>query len=290
MKSINIRWYDMTYEEQWSWETVLLLHWIPVHKWIWKKVAENVSQHAHTVCVDLAGYWHSPIPKNFDMSLSGQYQYLHDFIREKNLKNITLVVNDLWSLYGLKYAVENPENIKRIVLLESLFMPMEQWYKQLPLFMKMMFFMMRSKFLAYFMIVQVNILTFMMMYIAVAKQLPYSEIKNYSQVYTDKEKRKIIFYWPGPATMPALWISKHPWDFADEWNKIASGLIKINSKIPFLLFQWHPGMINQQASIEYAKKNFKNLTVFDAWKAKHFIQLDQSEKVSDAIIHFLRTK
>jgi hypothetical protein len=90
--------------------------------------------------------------------------------------------------------------------------------------------------------------------------------------------------------MPALWFSKHPWDFADEWNKIASGLIKINSKIPFLLFQWHPGMINQQASIKYAKKNFKNLTVFDAWKAKHFIQLDQSEKVSDAIIHFLRTK
>jgi hypothetical protein len=44
------------------------------------------------------------------------------------------------------------------------------------------------------MIVQVNILTFMMMHIAVAKQLPYSEIKNYSQVYNDKEKRKIIFY------------------------------------------------------------------------------------------------
>ena len=55
-------------------------------------------------------------------------------------------------------------------------------------------------------------------------------------------------------------------DFADEMNRIAEGLKKINRTVPFLIIHAKPGMIVRKKNIAYAKKYFKNAAFFDVGK------------------------
>lgn len=278
----------LTYYEEGKGDPILFLHGIPTHSYIWRNIIPYVSPNGRAIALDLAGYGASGLPANQDYGIASQYQYVKGFIDNLQLKNITLVVNDLGSLLGLKYAVENPENIKRIVFIESAFMPTELWYKQLTLMQKIMFKMMENPKRAEKIIVTQNKIPLMMMKMAVVRKLSPTEMNVYLTPFeNNKERRKILLKGPGPATFPPKGISKQEGDFADEINKIAIGLKKINETKPFLLFYASPGMISRKPAIKYAKENFKNLTLIHVGKGKHFLQEDHPHKIGSELLKWM---
>jgi haloalkane dehalogenase len=279
---------SISYYEQGQGDPVLFLHGIPTSSYLWRNIVPQVATQGRAIAFDLAGYGKSGVPSDKDYSIQSQYSYVKGFIDSLQLKNITLVVNDLGSLLGLKYAVENPENIKRIVFIEAAFMPTELWYKQLTLKQKIMFKMMRNPKLAENMLVTKNKIPSMMMKMAVVRKLSDVEMKWYLSPFENNiERRKVMLYGPGPATFPPKGIAKLRGDFADELNKVAIGMKKMNETKPFLLIYASPGMITRKPAVDYAKQNFKNLTLLNVGNGKHFLQEDHPKAISTGIVNWM---
>lgn len=279
---------QISYYEQGQGDPILFLHGIPTSSYLWRNIVPQVATQGRAIAFDLAGFGKSGLPTDKDYSIQSQYRYVKGFIDSLQLKNITLVVNDLGSLLGLKYAVENPENIKRIVFIEAAFMPTELWYKQLTIMQKIMFKMMRNPKRAENMLVTKNKIPTMMMKMAVVRKLSDEEMKWYLNPFEkDIERRKVMLYGPGPATFPKKGITQKQGDFADEINKVAIGLKKMSETKPFLLFYASPGMITRKPAVEYAKQNFKNLTLYNVGKGKHFLQEDHPNAIATGIVNWM---
>ena len=275
---------DLAYYEAGEGDPVLLLHGIPDNSYLWRNIVPEIAKSNRAIALDLVGYGKSDIPPHQDYSIQRHYEYVKSFIDSLNLTNVTLVVTDIGSLYGLKYAIENDHNIKGIVFIEAMFMPAREWYKSLKFMQRIMFRMMQSKKRAYKMIVKKNKMPSMMLKMSVVNK-PSDEIKaKYNEPYLDDiERREIMLYGAGPHTLPKKGKTKKKGDFADELNKIAASLIEINQTIPFHIIHANPGMIVRKKSIRYAKNNFENVSFFNVGKGKHYLTEDHPKAIGENI-------
>jgi len=223
-----------------------------------------------------------------DYSIERHYQYIKGFIENLELENVVIVVTDIGSLYGLKYAIENQSNIKGVVMIEAMYMPSEEWYGSLKMMQKMMFGMMKNEKRAYKMIVDKNMMPSMMLKMSVARKYDDELKANYNLPFENNvEKRKIMMYGAGPYTVPAKGKTKKKGDFADEINQIALGLKKINTDVPFLIVHAEPGMIVRKQAVEYAKANFKQVDFFNVGKGKHYLSEDHPEAIGKQILKWI---
>jgi haloalkane dehalogenase len=283
-KKITVNDIQMNYYEKGEGNPILYLHGIPVNSYLWRNIVPITSTIGRSIAVDLAGYGQSDIPTNQNYSIQNQYDYLKGFIDSLKLEKITLVVNDLGSLLGLKFAIENPEKIERIVFIEAAFMPTEQWYKQLTFKQKIIFMMFRNEKMAYNWIVKKNKIPKMMVEQMVVRKLSEKEKEHYLTPYNnDIERRKVMLEGPGPATFPKKGRTLKKGDFADELNKVAKGVIKLNDRVPFLILYANPGVITKKQALQYAQINFKNLTMINLGKGKHFLQEDHPTAIGNNI-------
>jgi haloalkane dehalogenase len=290
MKSENINGTSIAYYEQGKGDPVLFFHGIPENSFTWRNVVPTVAKAHRAIAIDLVGYGKSSLPPNQDYSIQAQYNFIEGFIERLQLKNVTIVVTDIGSFYGLKYAIKNQDNIKGIVLMESMYMPAKLWYKQLKLKQKMMFWMMRSEGLSKKMIVTKNKVPAMMLKMGVKRKLSEKEVEGYASPYKeDIERRKVMLYGPGPATVPKKGISQTEGDFADELDKIAEGLLQLNTTKPFLLIHAKPGFIVRKKAIGYAKENFKNCTFLNVGEGKHLLQEDHPKAIAAGIVNWIKS-
>ena len=54
-------------------------------------------------------------------------KYIEGFIEKMNLEDITLVIHDWGSGLGFHYAMRNENNIKGIVFMEAILLPIGSW-------------------------------------------------------------------------------------------------------------------------------------------------------------------
>ena len=278
----------LAYYEAGQGDPVLFLHGIPDNSYLWRNVVPEIAKNSRAIALDLVGYGKSDFPSHTDYSIQRHYEYIKGFIDSLGLSNVTLVVTDIGSLYGLKYAIEEEENIKGIVFIEAMFMPAEEWYKSLKLMQKMMFWMMKNEKRAYKMIVKKNKMPSMMLKMSVVKK-PSDEVKKkYNEPYVnDLERRKVMLYGAGPHTLPKKGKTIKQGDFADELNIIAEDLVRINDIVPFHIIHGKPGMIVRKKNIEYAKEHFKNVSFFNAGEGKHYLTEDHPKSIGENIAKWI---
>ena len=274
----------MAYYEHGSGDPILFLHGIPDNAYLWRNVFPEVSKNNRAIALDLPGYGKSDVPSQEDYSIARYSRYVSGFIQRMNLKNVLVVVTDIGSLYGLKYAIENTANVAGIVFIEGMFMPSAEWYKSLKMKQKMMFAMMKNEKMAKKIIVKKNKMPSMMLKMSVVSK-PSVEVKQkYEEPYVkDVSRRNVMLYGAGPYTVPKKGISKKTGDFADVMNEIAEGLIHINATVPFLIIHANPGMIVRKKNIDYAKRHFKNVDFFNVGKGKHYLTEDHPKAIGEKI-------
>jgi haloalkane dehalogenase len=288
MKTIEIKGIKLKYYEQGQGVPVLFLHGIPSSSYLWRNVVPVVAKNSRAIALDLAGYGQSDLPRDSDYSFQSQFEYLKGFIDNMNLTNVVLIVNDLGSALGIKYAVENEKNVKALVMIESAFMPAKQWHSQLTLMQKMMFSMFgKYQGMAEKMIVTKNKMPGMVMKMGTVRKLSVQEKSFYLNPYQENiERRKVYFKGPGPATFPKKGISKKSGDFADVLDQNARGLLKFTK--PILLLYATPGLITTKTAIEYAKNNFKTCILINIGKGKHFLSEDHPVRIGNEINTFVK--
>jgi len=98
--------------------TFLLLHGEPTSSFLWRKIIPQLP--GRKVAPDLIGFGQSDKPEEIGWySYDRHVESITQLAAALDLHDITLVVHDWGGPIGLRFAVENPERIARLVILNT---------------------------------------------------------------------------------------------------------------------------------------------------------------------------
>ncbi|MEQ8190896.1 MAG: haloalkane dehalogenase [Candidatus Eremiobacterota bacterium] len=264
--------------------SVVLLHGIPVHAYLWRNVIPHISPCGRTVAVDLIGSGKSDKPLDIDYNPETYTEFLKNTFEALNLNNIILVGMDLGLIVGLNYAAHNEGNIRGIVMFEGFFMPADMIFKQMPLSARIIMRLLRIKKIAEYAIVNKGEQAVKdMLTMGMVRKPSQKEIEIYQAPWRDKKVRKKVWLeGTGPNTITSL--SVRPGDVADVINRYSSWLR--HSTVPKLLLYGEPGSAIRKQGVSMAEKYFDSLQVKYTGKGKHFLPEDEPENIGHAIADF----
>lgn len=111
--------HQMHYIDEGIGEILLFVHGTPSWSYDFRNLIRALSKHHRCIAIDHIGFGLSDKPKNYSYTTTNHSNNLEQFISELQLKNITLIMHDFGAPIGFKYAIDNPGNIKRIVVLNA---------------------------------------------------------------------------------------------------------------------------------------------------------------------------
>jgi haloalkane dehalogenase len=275
------------YVESGEGDPVLLLHGLPANAYLWRNIIPRIDGNKKVIALDFLGFGKSSYPANRDVSVEVQYKMLTDFIEAKQLKNITLFIQDIGSIAGMLYAIREPQNLKGIALFEAPFMPAEYMYAQLPFAFKAFMRITRTKKGNEKWMVKRN---FAGKKLAVnfftGRKLPKEAYPHYTSPWDEKERRYAITNGPDPAVL-SFTKGKGESEFASLLETISSGMRA--TELPILYFYAKKGLVNRKKAVEYAQKNFKNATHVYLGKGKHFLTESHPKQMSEKFNEWFET-
>jgi len=107
------------YIDEGSGPTLLFVHGTPSWSFDFRNIIKRMSSDYRCLAIDHVGFGLSDKPADYDYSLKNHIHNLETFIQQNELKDITLLLHDFGGPIGLEYALNHPENIKQIVILNS---------------------------------------------------------------------------------------------------------------------------------------------------------------------------
>lgn len=117
--SINGR--AMHYVDEGEGDILLMIHGTPAWSFLYRKMIQHFSKTHRCIVPDHLGFGLSEKSKDIDSSAPQLAKNLSEFIQQLGLKNITLMVHDFGGPIGLSYAVNFPDNVQKIVLMNTWF-------------------------------------------------------------------------------------------------------------------------------------------------------------------------
>ncbi|AIE85055.1 alpha/beta fold hydrolase [Fimbriimonas ginsengisoli] len=110
----------MHYVDQGQGEPIVFVHGTPTWSYLFRHLIRDLSADGYRcVAPDHIGFGLSEKPADFSYSPGALTRNLGKLIDELDLHDITLVIHDFGGPIGMGYAVDHPERIKRIVLLNT---------------------------------------------------------------------------------------------------------------------------------------------------------------------------
>jgi haloalkane dehalogenase len=100
-------------------ETLLMLHGTPTWSFLYRHLITGLSDAYRVVAPDALGSGLSDKPEGYSYRPEDQARNLRAFIEALDLRDVTLVVHDFGGPIGLSYALDVPENVRRLVILNT---------------------------------------------------------------------------------------------------------------------------------------------------------------------------
>jgi pimeloyl-ACP methyl ester carboxylesterase len=122
MKEVGTLYYEYGKEKN---KHVLFIHGLGSSSIAWRDIPQALSEHFHTITVDLIGFGGSDKPNTADYTIKGFSKFIVDFLRErigimdKEHKKISIVGHSLGGYIAAQVAIENKEMIEKLVLIDS---------------------------------------------------------------------------------------------------------------------------------------------------------------------------
>jgi pimeloyl-ACP methyl ester carboxylesterase len=102
---------------------VLFIHGLGSSSIAWRDIPQALSEHFHTITVDLIGFGGSDKPNTADYTIKGFSKFIVDFLRErigiKENEKISIVGHSLGGYIAAEVAIENKNLIEKLVLIDS---------------------------------------------------------------------------------------------------------------------------------------------------------------------------
>ena len=130
-KVANVNGHKIFYSESRNKEKkhVLFIHGIGASLVGWRDIPDALSEHFHTISVDLIGFGGSEKPTTADYSIKGFSGFIFDFLQAIDVKDekICIVGHSLGGYIALQFAFENKNIVEKLVLAD----PSGSWMGQL---------------------------------------------------------------------------------------------------------------------------------------------------------------
>lgn len=120
-KVANVNGHKIFYSESKNKEKkhVLFIHGIGASLVGWRDIPDALSEHFHTISVDLIGFGGSEKPTTADYSIKGFSGFIFDFLQAIDVKDkIYIVGHSLGGYIALQFAFENKDLVEKLVLVD----------------------------------------------------------------------------------------------------------------------------------------------------------------------------
>lgn len=110
------------YQEFGSGDPILAIHGLGASSYSWRKLKDRLPDHK-LILIDLKGHGESFKPRDTSYSIPDQAELVLQFIREHDLRNLTLMGNSYGGAVSLMVAIrlcnEEPERLSKLILICS---------------------------------------------------------------------------------------------------------------------------------------------------------------------------
>jgi haloalkane dehalogenase len=109
----------MHYLDEGDGPPVLLVHGTPTWSFLYRHIVAALRPRFRCIVPDHIGFGLSDKPPDWTYRPADHARNLRMLIEHLNLRDFTLVVHDFGGPIGLPYAIERPDNVKRLVLFNT---------------------------------------------------------------------------------------------------------------------------------------------------------------------------
>ena len=121
----------MRYLDEGRGEPIVMVHGNPTWSFVYRKLIAGLSDAYRCIAPDHIGFGQSDKPYEWTYLPRDHAANLALLLESLDLQGITLVVQDWGGPIGLAYALDHPERIKRLVILNTWMWPVsDDWYYQ----------------------------------------------------------------------------------------------------------------------------------------------------------------
>ena len=106
--------------------TLVFVHGTPSWSFEWRKQIQRLRSQFRCIALDHMGFGLSDRPQSFDYSLESHRKNFEKFIQHLGLKSFVLIIHDIGGPIALPYAIKYPEQISKLIVLNSWFWPFEK--------------------------------------------------------------------------------------------------------------------------------------------------------------------
>ncbi|WP_223808878.1 alpha/beta fold hydrolase [Rufibacter hautae] len=117
---------QLQYVDEGQGAPILFVHGTPTWSFLWRNQITALSRNYRCIAVDHLGFGLSEKPQNFSYSLEDHRDNLARLVDHLRLENVTLVVHDFGGPIGLGWAVQQPEKVAKVVVLNSWMWPLTE--------------------------------------------------------------------------------------------------------------------------------------------------------------------
>ncbi|MHA1229562.1 MAG: alpha/beta fold hydrolase [Candidatus Helarchaeota archaeon] len=111
--------FNMHYVDEGSGEPIVLIHGEPTWGYLYRKFIPILAESNRVIVPDHMGFGKSDVPLDKPYTLAQHIDNLTKLLLNLKLKDITIVVQDWGGPIGFGFAVNNPDLIKRIVIMNT---------------------------------------------------------------------------------------------------------------------------------------------------------------------------
>ena len=199
------------YVDEGNGSPIVLLHGNPTWSYLYREIIKELRTECRLVAPDYPGFGMSKAPSKYSFTPKEHGHVVRELIDNLKLKNLVMVVQDWGGPIGMNYAVENKENLRGLVIMNTWAWPSSNLQKLFSL-------VMGGWPLGYWLQTQRNYF---------AKTMLPDGIHHKEKV-TPTLRKAYVDPFPTPRSRKPTWI------FPRQIRKAGSWLAKIESSLPAL--------------------------------------------------------
>jgi len=118
-KYFDVNGAKLHYIDEGAGDVLLFVHGTPSWSFEFRHAITYLSKNFRCIAMDHIGFGLSDKPADYDYNTQNHAATLGKFIVHLQIKNFNLLVHDFGGPIGLNYAVENPEQINKLIILNT---------------------------------------------------------------------------------------------------------------------------------------------------------------------------
>lgn len=261
-------------------DIVILVHGNPTSSYLWRNIIPTLSKTNRVIALDLVGMGKSEKP-DIDYKYLDHSKHFNAFIESLDLKNVTLVLHDWGGAIGLNYARKNPDNVKKIAMMEAVTRPAS--WNEADVVTKILFQKFRDEEEGYELIVEDNYFVEKLLPMMSGRKLSELEMDHYREPYLKESERKPVRVWPQEIPIDETPLENHI-DVTKNYEYLK------NSDTPVLFIHADPGIIYSKDFVVTLEEDIPRATFVSIGEGLHYLQETQPKKISSIISEWMNQK